>query len=521
MSRDQIKNEAFQRFIAHFPEGVSEEIKDYVTNHALLHSRYIFTRRVSGIQFGYCTHCEQEYMSQDYLKPGSKVTCKKCQSYCTVKASGLSRKYLRDSAYVVYYEKSLVSKNAIIARGFYVERDFTGGYYQVQTKYTPIYRYLFEPGNSEGYYASNYRGKWVKDDKVRSCWREYSYSFEKHCCFESIVTAVAGTPFQYSTWEHYTNIYHDPDMVKFFDLYCKSPCVEFLTKAGMRYFVSAKITGNVTYGAINWKGIKAQEVLKLNGQQIREIRMHKGELHPLTLRLQQIVSKDGSKLSLSELHEIAKKYDACFEDLKRILKYTSLRRAINYIEKQSAIERKNRRDSGPMAVTRTFRDYIVDCKELGLNLKSDQILFPRKLHEAHQYTLKQVKDNSDELLNAKIKKRAESLIKNKFERDGLLIRPANSATELIAEGKALEHCVGRYVDNYAKGKTDLYVVRKVANPDKPFYTLEVQKGKVIQCRGLKNCSMTKPVQEFIDVFSEEKLTKKKRVESTQPQEVAV
>lgn len=521
MSIDRNKDESFQRFFAHFPKGVSEAIEDYVTNDILLHSRYIFTRRVGSFQYGYCTHCQQEYMTDEYLKPATKATCKKCQSVCTVKASGLSRKHLSDAAYIVYYEKSLVSKNAIIARGIYVERDYTGDYYRVQTQYKPKYLYLFEPGNSEAYFLSGYHGGWAKDDKVRSCWQGYSYSFNKHCCFESILTAVAGTPFQYSTWEHYTDLYNDPDMIKFFDLYCKSPCVEFLTKAGMRYFVSAKITGNVTYGAINWKGIKAQEVLKLNGQQIREIRTFGGELHPLTLRLQQVIAKDGSKLSLTELQEIAKKYSGCFEDLKKVLKYTSLRKAINYLEKQSAIEKENKRDSGPMAVARTWRDYIADCTELELDLMSDQILFPRKLHEAHQHTLKQVKDKSDELLNAKILKRSENLLKNWFERDGLLIRPAASATELIAEGKALEHCVGRYIDEYSKGKTDLYLVRKVSRPDKPFYTMEVQQGRVVQCRGLKNCAMTKEVREFVDAFVEERLIKKTGVKTPHRQEVAV
>lgn len=504
------KDHQFAKFYAHFPEGISDEIADFVTSEVLPDSRYIFTRRVGNFQFGYCTHCKQEYMTDEYLKPAKVATCKKCDSRCTVKASGMSRKYLYDTAYVVYYEKSAASPNAIVARGIYVKRDYRGDYKNVETQYYPENLYLFEPCNSEMYYFSSYSRKWIKNDKVRSSYSDYSNGIAKKCSIESIKTAAAGTPFQFSTWEHYTSSRgYDNDMVKFFDLYCKYPCIEFLTKARMRYFVSAKLNGAPTYGAINWRGVKAQEVLRLDGQRIKEIRDYKGELHPLTLRLQQIIVKDKSKLSLAELQDIANKFSSNFEDLRKILKHTTLLRAWNYLNKQSRFEKENGRPSSVTSILRSWRDYINDCTKLELDLKSERIFFPRNLHEAHQHTLKQVNDRADELLNAKFQKRLKLLSsKYNFERGNLFIRPASNADELIQEGKKLEHCVGRYAGDYAKGKTDLLFVRKVDAPDVPFYTMEVQKGIMTQCRGFKNCDMTVEVREFVNAFIEEKLQKK-------------
>ncbi|WP_274363732.1 PcfJ domain-containing protein [Paenibacillus thermotolerans] len=520
-----IKDEQFARFYAHFPQGISQEIADYVTNEVLSNSRYIFTRRFQNFQFGYCTHCQKEYATDEYLKPGRKATCTKCGSECVVKASGMSRKHLYDAAYIVYYEKSVVNPQAIVARGMYVKRDYRGDYYKVETDYRPENLYLFEPGNSEMYWLSTFNGGWVKSDRVRSGFVDYPSIFNKTCSLESVKSAVEGTPYQYSTWEYYTPYYTwvDKDMVKFFDLFTKSPCVEFLTKAGMRYFVTAKLSGSSpTYGAINWKGVKAQEVLRLDAQRIREIREFKGELHPLTLRLQQIVAKDKSKYSLVELQDVAKNFGACFEDLKAALKYTSLRRAVNYIEKQYLKGIEQGRPHDKEVVARTWRDYQRDCVKLELDLGSERILFPSKLHEAHQHTLKQVNDKADELLNAKIRKRNELLSKKySFEHGDLFIRPAYDATELIDEGKKLEHCVGRYSEDYAKGKTDLLFVRKIAEPDKPFYTMEVQKGVVTQCRGRKNCNMTNEVSVFVEAFKKEKLEKKSKGKPTEKQEVAV
>ena len=61
-----------------------------------------------------------------------------------------------------------------------------------------------------------------------------------YCSRDSIKKAVKGTPFQYSTYDSYI----DGDMVKFFSLYARYPCVEYLTKFGMSELVEAKLIGN-------------------------------------------------------------------------------------------------------------------------------------------------------------------------------------------------------------------------------------------------------------------------------------
>ena len=52
----------------------------------------------------------------------------------------------------------------------------------------------------------------------------------------------------------------------------------------------------------------------------------------------------------------------------------------------------------------------------------------------------------------------------------------------------------------------LFIRQKTA-PEEPFYTLEYKDGKVVQCRGKRNCSMTEKVQTFVKAF--EKMMQKK------------
>jgi hypothetical protein len=68
-----------------------------------------------------------------------------------VKASGRGRKYLKDHAYVEWYEKSLIDPNAFVVSGFYVLRDYTGDFTKVETEYSMHAEYLFQQGKSTMY----------------------------------------------------------------------------------------------------------------------------------------------------------------------------------------------------------------------------------------------------------------------------------------------------------------------------------------------------------------------------------
>ncbi|WP_339241366.1 PcfJ domain-containing protein [Paenibacillus sp. FSL R5-0517] len=501
-------------FQKHFPETVGQHIQDYVTNVLLKHSRFIFTKRsVSGKHGCFCTHCKHKYMSP-LLKHNDTATCPNCESICIVKASGRGRKKLSDHAYLVYYEKSECSSHAIIARGFYITRDYSGDYLKVETKYDCQAMYLFEPGRSVQY-SPHYWNRAFEEFEVRSLHSQFSQWAIIDCPYESIAEAVKDTPFQFSTWEHYPA----RDMIQFFKHYSKYPCIEYLTKMGMRYFVEAKLYGGRTYGAINWNGTKINEVLKLSKQQLREIKESKIDLHPLTLRLQQIVGKEKSNISLPELQEIAKKYQHCFECIKRIVKYTTLRRTIAYIEKQ--VRKYPTECNGPTHAFISWKDYISDCNTLEVDLSQEWNLFPKNLMDAHRKTMELVEHKSDEILNSKIQKRAATLEKFNFSHENLFIRPVISADEIIQEGKSLMHCVGGYAKDYSAGRTNIFVIRQIKAPDKPFYTMEVKSGRIIQTQGFKHRSPDGEVQRFVDMFKSEKLDKPAKKNKSKNQGVAV
>lgn len=508
--------------ISHFPAEVSSKIVDYANNVALKESRYLFVRRSgSGQQYGYCTHCRKQSKTHN-LKHNEFSNCPACTSRCQVKSNGRGRKYLRDDAYFVWYRKSVIDPKSITAQGIHVIRDYSDNYHNVETKFQVTAMYLFEPGKSRmiDRYGWN-ETYWRKRNSIIS---ESSTSFQNYRCFcshESIKEAVKGTPFQYSTWEEYSSM---GDLLKFFDLAAKYPCIEYLTKLGMSKVVWDKLWGRKTYSAINWRGKTIDKVLKLSKQDLKEIQNSSFDVTPYRLSILQGSKKDGSNFSYGEAVELSRLLDEYYVDhLKKVNKLTSMRKILNYISKQ--FYRKNDKDhyrSGYQVLT-TWADYIVDCKKLGLDLKDESILFPTNLYQAHQKTIEKVKIKEDKSLNQMIAKRIKTLNKYCYKKDGLFIRPAASSIELFKEGKTLKHCVGTYAEKYAKGKTNLFVIRKLSAPETPFYTMEIMDGRIVQTRGMKNLSPTAEVDTFIEAFTKEKLNKKIRRKNSfvERQEVAV
>lgn len=63
-----------------------------------------------------------------------------------------------------------------------------------------------------------------------------------------------------------------------------------------------------------------------------------------------------------------------------------------------------------------------------------------------------------------------------YEDENYLIRLPVNSDEVQQEGMALHHCVGGYAYSHESGATTIMFLRKKPEPDKPFYTIEVEIG---------------------------------------------
>ena len=58
--------------------------------------------------------------------------------------------------------------------------------------------------------------------------------------------------------------------------------------------------------------------------------------------------------------------------------------------------------------------------------------------------------------------------------------------DIINEGANLNHCVGSYLESVASGYKTILFLRKVSEPDKSFYTIEVGDSRIVQIHGNHN-----------------------------------
>jgi|GEM_PF-548547 len=534
-------------FLKHFDSGFSQEIVDYANNVMLRESRYVFVTTVKRQQYGYCTHCYSEfkthlpkppkkqieqlhlcgcsaayYLDPEYekRKHGEEMQCPVCKSICKVRYSGLGHSNLRDEAYFVYYEKSLINPKAIVARGISACRSYVSDYKGVETKLSVDYWYLFEPGKGGSMLKEQY--VWQKGyglyfaNNVRSKINHQSNGTIVAYCRPSITNAVKDTPFAWSGWDKIDRL----DMTTFFDLYARYPVVEYLIKLGFINLIKDKLDDGHTYGTINWRGKTPSKVFRISDEDYSVIKQHKDEVTFWFLRMFKKCKALHPEMSLNDVVLLSQKvhYDQEFESLQEMVsKKFSMKDTLHYAVKQLALNKSQYYSVS--SLVRDWKDYIADCKKLGLDVKDIRVLYPRNLNRAHENTSQQIKFAANQALEEKIQKRLPELEIYQYEFNGIFIRPAASTKELVNEGKALCHCVGTYANRHADGSTTILLVRKVSDPDIPFYTMEVREATIYQTRGLRNCQPTVEVQVFIDTYKAcvlDKIAKKSKKKDKVP-----
>lgn len=285
----------------------------------------------------------------------------------------------------------------------------------------------------------------------------------------------------------------------------KFPCIENLTRNGCSVLLSDLIDYAEGYGnsyshkVLNYEKIKEQ----INTEAVKPheiLGIEKGEMHLAR----------GYSLFLLEFYKWVKaerglRLDE--EQLKRadIFKLSTLKellsgkwgrfippvvRTVNYLIKRRKIY-------GGFDAIGYLRDYW-DMLLKVYRRMPEELIYPKDLKRAHDEVMLRIKEKENKELTRKIKERFDSLdaLSYSSEALGLLIRPAASQAELITEGKILHHCVAGYAANHANGKTSIFFIRHINDPEMPFYTLEYKNGKVEQNRGEHNCTRTEDVIAF-------------------------
>ena len=300
---------------------------------------------------------------------------------------------------------------------------------------------------------------------------------------------VRGTSCEYINAADYgpamAKIKGDVNLLDFIKRYIREPAFEKVTKAG--YW---RLAAECYQCAVDWKAESIEMALGLpkwtlrlkkpidwTSDDIRKMR------HCLELQRKGRISMADVTVAFAKLtdDQLDLLEEAPTLSVAKIAKYAP----DEYVESKARVNGIYRLPKGK-AFPRDYVDYIRQAKQLNLDLADERVLYPRDFKAAHARTTSMIKYRENEALRGAFRIVAKNLSRYAWEMDGLIIRPAASQKELIREGAALHHCVGGYAEQMAKGRTEIFLIRRKEHPRTPYYTLEYRNGGVIQCRTLNN-----------------------------------
>ena len=136
-------------------------------------------------------------------------------------------------------------------------------------------------------------------------------------------------------------------------------------------------------------------------------------------------------------------------------------------------------------------------------MKSSFVLFPNDLKAEHDRVNDMSRNDVSQAYDRRIAKMFEGLQRRYgYTKMGFVVIPPHSAKEITQEGDKLHHCVGRYVKDVVKNNTTILFIRKASAPKKPYCTVEVKHGDVIQARIQNNVVPPPKVKRFIESWKE-------------------
>lgn len=175
-------------------------------------------------------------------------------------------------------------------------------------------------------------------------------------------------------------------------------------------------------------------------------------------------------------------HDSSLIPIKELFKGKDLERFFDYMLKQQ---------TNP----NTYLDYLKACQNLGLDMSEDKNRFPHDFKRWHdiridQYATKKAIEDEEKRkeLYIQFATVAEKYLSLQHaKRSAFVCIIAKSPADLIREGEALHHCVGRmgYDQKFVREETLIFFIRNKQEPDTPFVTVEysISQKKVLQCYG--------------------------------------
>lgn len=449
----------------------------WVEEEALFNSRYIYYNKKHKHIDGYCTHCHQDVQITD-PKHNKQGICPSCGSPITFKSIGYA-KNLTDYARVTYFQKTA---NGFIVRYFHVTKIYGQNYRNPSLYLQERFRdFYFTDTATYAYFCYDH---FKQHGPIRWC-PDNGYTMLNTFVYPtSLKTAIQGTPWQYCCLSEY--IEHTEKVVQsvshYLEFYPKMPQLEYLIKAKLY-----KLAHSLVYEVDNSDFCKSREKTLPTFLQVDKYYLKKMIATNASYEEYEFyrgLSKHHLLLTDKELdfflsHFKPKDYDILLKILTLTKRAT---KTINYLVKNTSKLEKSIDD-----IASIWQDYLFMCQYMNYNLERFILLYPRNLQEEHDKLSKMYIHKLNEAADRALLDMYDDTMKQYgFETDQYMIDAPKCHADLVNESAALKHCVHIYTPRIIAKKTTVLFLRQQSAPDTPFYTIEITKNYLRQCKAYDN-----------------------------------
>lgn len=288
--------------------------------------------------------------------------------------------------------------------------------------------------------------------------------------------------YKFSAIDRYTGV----DVFKYLRLYEQYPQIEYLTKLGLHNLALSK------------------QILKLCGQDKRFCKwlaQNRSTLNKFFLYIPVVLQAYKKNQNVLELQT----YYSAKLKLSKDWLLEPLRIAFN-----NDVETLIRYLINKETNAYTYWDYWTACTHLGLNMTDEKNRYPHDFKRWHdiridEYHTLQAKEDEQKRkdLYEKFAKVAEKYVALQYEkRADYVVIIAHNPNDLVTEGRALEHCVGRmnYDQKFAREESLIFFIRAKEHPDIPLVTLEYSPSQksILQCYGKKDNKPNDSILNFVN-----------------------
>ncbi len=452
---------------------------------------------------GVCSACGHEIRLSN-VKMGDKGICPHCMHELVMKPRS-RRGYCmtdRDTCQVIQNTGS----GGLVIRIIKARYTYMGDTPQIQI-YENARQFVRQDESGkvclECYYYQRNSGTLTNWKKGERCgYGLWQYSFEADTCGhvfdKNLPAALKNTLWQYCPIADFYNHDREPmQALPFLAAYLEHPRLEHLVKTGFYHIVSDMVYRHAS-DCLDETQDRTHRILRIAAEDTEFLRKLDANVDMLKAFQGYAGLKDRQRLFLWQLKHKVK------QNIPPILKHMTVHKFIRYIESQYAFLRLRKTPHGPLRykeiqdLVTEYRDYLDMCRRMGYDMKNSFVQYPKDLQKSHDKTARRYEQKKDTLTKRDFAAVYQQLSgRLDFEKDGLKIVYPDTPDDIVAEGNALHHCVGSYVERVAEEECIILFLRRCADECKPFYTIEVRGQEVVQVRGAGNCSMTPEVEAFI------------------------